>query len=78
VGCGEGENAIFLAQKGFHVDAFDLSEVGIAKLKRLAAEEHVTLKAWVQDLGEYEFSPPPIMSSPRMAPCILLSLNKIT
>ena len=33
VGCGEGQNAIYLAQKGYNVDAFDLSEYGIAKLK---------------------------------------------
>ena len=33
VGCGEGQNAIYLAQQGYQVDAFDLSEHGIAKLK---------------------------------------------
>ncbi len=40
VGCGEGKNALFLASKGFRVDAFDISEPGIEKLKRLAAENH--------------------------------------
>jgi cyclopropane fatty-acyl-phospholipid synthase-like methyltransferase len=58
VGCGEGKNAIFLAQKGFQVDAFDLSEAGIAKLKRLAAKEQVTLNAWVQDLRNFKFVTP--------------------
>ena len=32
VGCGEGQNAIYLAGKGYLVDAFDLSEHGITKL----------------------------------------------
>ena len=45
VGCGEGKNAIFLAQKGFVVDAFDISESGIKKLKRLVSENHVKVAA---------------------------------
>jgi tellurite methyltransferase len=55
VGCGEGKNAIFLAQKGFAVDAFDVSKCGIEKLRRLARKNNVTLNAWVQDLCNCEF-----------------------
>ena len=33
-GCGEGQNALYLAQKGHCVDAFDLSEYAIEKLKQ--------------------------------------------
>ena len=55
VGCGEGKNAIFLAQKGFVVDAFDISELGIKKLKRLALKNHVKVNAWVQNLCDYDF-----------------------
>ena len=29
VGCGEGQNAIYLAKQGHLVDAFDLSQYGI-------------------------------------------------
>ena len=43
VGCGEGKNALFLAQKGFNVHAFDVSEPGIEKLKRLAVKNHVVV-----------------------------------
>ena len=39
VGCGEGKNAIFLTQKGFAVDAFDISQAGIEKFKRIASRE---------------------------------------
>lgn len=55
VGCGEGKSAIFLAQKGFAVDAFDISDAGIEKLRRLAARNHVEVNAWVQDLCDYCF-----------------------
>ena len=55
VGCGEGKNAIYLTQKGFIVDAFDISESGIDKLKRLAAKSNVIINAWVQDLRGYDF-----------------------
>jgi len=55
VGCGEGKNAIFLAQKGFSVDAFDISASGISKLKHLALKNQVVLNAWVQDLCKYDF-----------------------
>ena len=44
-----------MAQKGFIVDAFDISESGIEKLKRLALKNHVKVNAWVQDLCNYEF-----------------------
>jgi tellurite methyltransferase len=57
VGCGEGKNPLFLAEKGFkNVDAFDLSQAGIEKLLRIASMKKVKVNAWVQDLTEYFFS----------------------
>ncbi|WDP92180.1 MAG: methyltransferase domain-containing protein [Desulfobacter sp.] len=56
VGCGEGKNAIFLASKGFVVDAFDISGAGIEKLNRLAVKNRVNVSAWVQDLRDYSFN----------------------
>lgn len=56
VGCGEGKNPIFLAEKGFqNVEAFDLSSAGIEKLLKIAALKKVNVKAWVQDLTEFKF-----------------------
>ena len=55
VGCGEGRNAIYMATKGHDVDAFDLSEAGILKSKRIADEKSVHVRFWVQDLDEYTF-----------------------
>lgn len=36
IGCGEGKDAVFLARNGYIVTAFDLSEAGIEKGKKLA------------------------------------------
>lgn len=54
-GCGEGQNAVYLAQKGYQVDAFDLSEHGIAKLKRRCEQSNAQVNAFVADLTAYEF-----------------------
>lgn len=35
-GCGEGKDAVFFARNGYDVTAFDISEAGIAKARRLA------------------------------------------
>lgn len=54
-GCGEGQNAIYLAQKGYNVDAFDLSEYGIAKLKHRCELSNAQVNAFVADLTTYQF-----------------------
>ena len=40
---GEGRNSVWLARQGLHVDAFDISSVGVAKAARLAREHDVTV-----------------------------------
>ncbi len=56
VGCGEGKNSIFLAEKGFiNIEAFDISQNGIDKLLRIASAKNIRINAWVQDLTEYIF-----------------------
>lgn len=56
VGCGEGQNALYLAKQGYcNIDAFDLSESGIEKLKRLCKINGVSINAFVQDLNAYRF-----------------------
>jgi cyclopropane fatty-acyl-phospholipid synthase-like methyltransferase len=56
IGCGEGKNPIYLASKGFtNINAFDLSENGIAKLSRTASKNSLLINAWVQDLREFKF-----------------------
>lgn len=41
---GEGRNSVWLAKQGMHVDAFDLSEVGVAKARKLAAANGVSVE----------------------------------
>ena len=55
VGCGEGQNAIYLARQGHFVDAFDLSEHGIAKLKHRCELSNAQVNAFVADLTTYQF-----------------------
>jgi len=50
---GEGRNSVWLAGQGLDVDAFDISEVGVAKAKRLAAERKVSIRLTVSDCDTY-------------------------
>lgn len=36
IGCGEGKDAVFFARNGYDVTAFDISDAGVEKTKRLA------------------------------------------
>ena len=49
-GCGLGRHAIFFAKHGFDVSAFDLSEEGVAYLKKWAGEEGLDIKTTVSDM----------------------------
>jgi SAM-dependent methyltransferase len=53
IATGEGKNAIFLAQRGFHVDAVDISEVGLKKAENLAQKFGVKIHTILADLDTY-------------------------
>jgi len=55
LGCGEGRNALFMAECGFDVTAADISETGINKLQALALQRGLTLHAEVADMRSYSF-----------------------
>jgi len=55
VGCGEGRNSIFLAEKGFVVDAFDISKAGVEKAKKIAKERDVKINFMCVDLVQFVF-----------------------
>jgi SAM-dependent methyltransferase len=46
---GEGRNSVWLAGQGICVDAFDISEVGVAKARKLAATTGVSVEFSVSD-----------------------------
>ncbi len=50
LGCGEGDNAIFLAQHGFHVTAIDFAPAAIEKAKAKSREAGVDVTFVVDDL----------------------------
>jgi len=54
---GEGRNAVYLAGLGFQVTGVDGSAVGIAKLRKLAAEKGVAVTAIVGDLAAFAIAP---------------------
>jgi len=54
LGCGEGRNAVWLAERGWQATGVDFSDVGLAKAERLAARRDVNVDWVVADLREYE------------------------
>ncbi|MCO5143238.1 MAG: methyltransferase domain-containing protein [Oligoflexia bacterium] len=54
IATGEGRNAVFLAKKGFSVDAVDISKVGLKKAQKLASEHGVKIQTINADLNRYE------------------------
>ena len=53
---GEGRNAVYAAQRGWKVSAFDISTAGRQKALRLAAENGVALDYVVGELPELDFA----------------------
>ncbi len=51
---GEGRNAVFLAGTGRRVSSVDLTETGVTKTLRLAAQRGVEVDARVGDLSTYD------------------------
>jgi SAM-dependent methyltransferase len=50
---GEGRNSVWLAAQGMLVDAFDLSEVGVAKARKLATATGVYVEFSVSDCDSW-------------------------
>jgi 2-polyprenyl-3-methyl-5-hydroxy-6-metoxy-1,4-benzoquinol methylase len=50
---GEGRNSVWLAGRGLAVDAFDIAELGVAKARRLAAAQGVSVNFAVTDCDAF-------------------------
>ena len=50
LGCGDGRNAMALAERGVRVDAVDRSEAGVRRLRARARDAGVEVAVWVQEL----------------------------
>lgn len=49
IGCGTGENALFLSQKGYNVFGFDSAENAIKKAKEKAKSRNLPVKFYIDD-----------------------------
>jgi len=52
--CGEGRNAVWLAERGWQVTGVDFSEVAIEKARRLASARKVEVEWLVADLLQFQ------------------------
>ncbi len=55
--CGDGTNAVFLAQQGFAVEAIDISPVGLRMARRRAREKQVRVRFRQADLRSLPLRP---------------------
>ena len=54
VACGEGRNAVWLAERGWHVTGVDFSDVALAKAAELAASRSAEVDWVLADVLEYQ------------------------
>ncbi len=57
IACGTGANAIFLARRGFRVDALDISEAALRRARRLARRAGVSVNFIVCDAARFAYPP---------------------
>jgi 2-polyprenyl-3-methyl-5-hydroxy-6-metoxy-1,4-benzoquinol methylase len=50
---GEGRNSVWLAKQGHRVEAFDISDVGVAKAQRLAQDNQVNVDFAVASCDDF-------------------------
>lgn len=56
VGCGQGRDALFLANQGYQVTGIDASALGIEQMVAAAETQNLTLTGIVADFYSYPFS----------------------
>lgn len=57
LGCGEGRNAVWLAEQGWHVTAVDFSEAGLEKARQLARSRNVQVDWVLADATGFQTTP---------------------
>lgn len=55
VGMGQGRNAIYLAQRGWQVTGFDISDEGVRQARAEAERRHLKLNAVVASWDKFDF-----------------------
>ncbi|WP_216827452.1 class I SAM-dependent methyltransferase [Alkalihalobacterium elongatum] len=54
---GEGRNAVFLAEQGLNVMAWDYAETGLLKTRKLAQSKEVSVETKLVDLNDAKWQP---------------------
>ncbi len=58
IGCGEGRDSVFFARNGYDVTAFDISEAGVEKTRKLAVAAGVPLRVFRADIRDFRLEEP--------------------
>ena len=58
VGCGQGRDALFLAELGYSVTGIDTSQLGISQMLAAAKSRNLNLNGIIADFHAYEFQQP--------------------
>jgi len=77
LGCGEGQNASYLARHGFRVTAVDLSESGIEKVDSFSKKYNVPISTHVADIADFIESCKPFDAIIGINVLQFISANKI-
>lgn len=56
IGCGEGKDAVFFARCGYDVSAFDITDAGLEKAKRLAESANVRVDVFKANIWDYRLN----------------------
>ncbi len=65
VGCGTGRNTIYLARRGWQVDAVDVSEVALEGLTETASAENLSITCIQADLEDAAHRPADLFAADR-------------
>jgi len=57
LGCGDGRNALYVARRGFEVEAVDTAASAIARLQAAAQRENLAIAARVDDVRTLSYPP---------------------
>lgn len=52
--CGLGGNSLYLAKKGYEVEAHDISDVAIGQLRNIACKEQLSIQSFITDLEAWD------------------------
>ena len=77
VGCGTGRNAVYLARRGWQVDAVDVSEVALDQLTETANAESLPITCIQADLEDAAHRPADLFTADRYDLAVMASYTNL-